>query len=114
METQEMQAQVKEELDSLLAVYKTAVEEWRAAIKEEEDFATPDHSMKEWETWDQAGFKEEEARDKGESGAPCICGRPARKTLQLLTQSFSLKPWHGIRPAAELQLVARDNGSDHV
>jgi hypothetical protein len=51
-------------LDTLLAACKTAVDEWRAAIKEEEDFATPDHSMKEWEDWDQAGFREEEARDK--------------------------------------------------
>jgi hypothetical protein len=67
METQEMQAQVKVELDTLLAAYKAAVDEWRAAIKVEEDFATPDHSMKEWETWDQAGFKEEEARDKAKA-----------------------------------------------
>jgi hypothetical protein len=64
METQEKETQVKEELDGLLAIYKAAVDEWRAAIRAEEDFATPDHSMKEWETWDQAGFREEEARDK--------------------------------------------------
>jgi hypothetical protein len=54
----------KQELDSLLAAYKAAVDEWRAAILAEEDFATPDHSMKEWEAWDQAGFKEEDAREK--------------------------------------------------
>jgi hypothetical protein len=64
METQENETQVKEELDALLAAYKAAVDEWRTAIGAEEDFATPDHSMKEWETWDQAGFREEEARDK--------------------------------------------------
>ena len=51
-----------QELDSLLLAYKTAVNQWIAAIRVEEDFATPDHSMKEWEVWDQAGFKEEEAR----------------------------------------------------
>ena len=62
METQEKETQ--QELDSLLAAYKTAVEEWKAAIREEEDFATPDHSMKEWEAWDQAEFKEEDAREK--------------------------------------------------
>jgi hypothetical protein len=67
METQENEAQVKEELDSLLAAYKTAVDEWRAAIKTEEDFATPDHSMKEWEAWDQAGFNEEDAREKAKA-----------------------------------------------
>jgi hypothetical protein len=65
VETQEKETQ--QELDSLLAAYKTAVEEWKAAIREEEDFATPDHSMKEWEAWDQAGFKEEEARDKAKA-----------------------------------------------
>ena len=50
-------------LDSLLADYKTAVEQWIAAIHTEEDFATSDHSMKEWEVWDQAGLREEEARE---------------------------------------------------
>jgi hypothetical protein len=53
-----------QDLDGLLAAYKTAVEEWIAAIHTEEDFAIPDHSMKEWEVWDQAGFREEEARVK--------------------------------------------------
>jgi hypothetical protein len=63
METQENQAEATQELDGLLAAYKSAVEIWITAIRTEESFATPDHSMKEWETWDQAGFKEEEARD---------------------------------------------------
>jgi hypothetical protein len=67
METQGNDAQVKAELDGLLAAYKSAVDEWRTAIKREEDFATPDHSMKEWETWDQAGFREEEAREKAKA-----------------------------------------------
>jgi hypothetical protein len=62
-----METQEKVELDSLLADYKAAVDEWRAAIKVEEDFATPDHSMKEWEAWDQAGFREEEGRDKAKA-----------------------------------------------
>jgi hypothetical protein len=57
----------KEELDSLLAAYKSAVAEWIAAIRKEEDFATPDHSMKEWEAWDQADFHEEDARDKAKA-----------------------------------------------
>lgn len=64
METQEKETQVKQELDGLLAAYKAAVDEWREAIRAEEDFATPDHSMREWEAWDQAGFKEEDAREK--------------------------------------------------
>jgi hypothetical protein len=67
METQVKEAQVKEELDGLLAAYKSAVDEWREAIRAEEDFATPDHSMREWEAWDQAGFKEEDAREKAKA-----------------------------------------------
>ncbi len=67
METQEKETQVKQELDALLAAYKAAMDEWKEAIRAEEDFATPDHSMKEWEAWDQAGFKEEEARDKAKA-----------------------------------------------
>jgi hypothetical protein len=63
MPTSEIQA----ELDELLTGYKTAVEEWIAAIRVEEDFATPDHSVKEWDAWDQAGFKEEEARKKAKA-----------------------------------------------
>ena len=67
METQEKEIQEKQELDSLLSAYKTAVNEWIAAIHTEEDFATPDHSMKEWEVWDQAGLKEDEAREKAKA-----------------------------------------------
>jgi hypothetical protein len=40
---------------------------WKISIQQEEDFATPDHSMKEWEDWDQAGFREAELRDKAKA-----------------------------------------------
>ena len=62
-----MEIQTDQQLDSLLGAYKTAVEQWIAAIREEENFATPDHSMKEWEVWDQAGFREEEAREQAKA-----------------------------------------------
>lgn len=52
-----------DQLDRLLETYKAAVEEWIAAIRAEENFATSEHSMKEWEVWDQAGFREEAARE---------------------------------------------------
>jgi hypothetical protein len=65
METEEKQ--ITQELDTLLVVYKAAVEQWVATIREEENFANPDHSMKEWEAWDQAGFKEAEARNKAKA-----------------------------------------------
>ena len=55
------------QLDHLRFVYKSAVERWVAAIREEEDLATPDHSMVAVETWEQAGFKEETARNEAKA-----------------------------------------------
>jgi hypothetical protein len=51
------------ELDKLRFKYKAAVERWIAAIRAEEDLATPDHSMIASEDWDQANFAEQAARD---------------------------------------------------
>jgi hypothetical protein len=53
-----------QELDTLRTTYKAAVEQWVAAIREEEALATPDQSMVADEAWDQAHFKEEDARNK--------------------------------------------------
>jgi hypothetical protein len=68
MEAQENQESVETQenpdLDALLAAYKASVEEWIAAISEEERLAVPDHSMKDWEAWDHAVLKEEEAGEK--------------------------------------------------
>jgi hypothetical protein len=58
------ETQESRNLDALLAVYKTSVEEWITAIREEERLAIPDHSMRDWETWDRAVLTEEEAGDK--------------------------------------------------
>ena len=49
------------ELDKLRFNYKAAVERWIAAIRSEENLATPDHSMVAVEDWDQADFAEEDA-----------------------------------------------------
>jgi hypothetical protein len=51
-------------LDQMQAAYKTAVEEWLAAIREEEALASVNHSEAEIDTWEAAGFREEDARDK--------------------------------------------------
>jgi hypothetical protein len=51
------------ELDQLRFKYKAAVDRWVAAIRAEEDLATPDHSMVAVENWDQANFAEEDARN---------------------------------------------------
>jgi predicted RNase H-like HicB family nuclease len=50
------------ELDSLRDSYKAAVEKWIAAIHEEENLATPDHTVPAVDAWEHAGFSEEEAR----------------------------------------------------
>jgi len=51
------------ELDKLRSNYKAAVDRWVAAIRAEEDLATPDHSMVAVEKWDLANFNEQDARD---------------------------------------------------
>lgn len=52
------------ELDQLRLAYKAATDEWVAAIRAEEELATPDHSMIAWEKWDAAHFREQDAHTK--------------------------------------------------
>ena len=52
------------ELDQLQSAYKAAVEEWVAAIREEEALASVNHSVAEIDKWEGAHFREEEVRDK--------------------------------------------------
>jgi hypothetical protein len=58
-----MENTVVAELDQLRQTYKDAVENWIAAIRAEENLATPDHSVPAVDVWEHAGFDEEEARD---------------------------------------------------
>jgi hypothetical protein len=51
------------ELDALRDAYKAAVEKWILAIRAEEDLATPDHTVPAIDSWEHAGFAEEDARD---------------------------------------------------
>ena len=51
-------------LDQMQASYKAAVEQWIAAIREEEALASGNHSEAEIDAWEAAGFREEDARDK--------------------------------------------------
>jgi hypothetical protein len=55
------------ELDSLRDAYKAAVETWIAAIREEENLATPDHAVHAVDIWEHAGFTEEAARVKAKA-----------------------------------------------
>ena len=51
-------------LDQLQAAYNDAVEEWISTIREEEALASADHTVAEIDTWEAAGFREEQAREK--------------------------------------------------
>ena len=55
---------VSSELDQMQAAYKAAVEEWIAAIKQEETLASVNHTVAEVDKWEGAHFKEEEIRSK--------------------------------------------------
>ena len=52
------------ELDQLQKAYKEAVDTWITTIREEEALASTEHSVAEIDEWEEAGFREEEARDK--------------------------------------------------
>ena len=51
-------------LDQKQAAYKTVVEEWIAAIREEEALASGDHSVAEIDRWEEAHFREEKLRNR--------------------------------------------------
>lgn len=87
-------------LDQMQNAYKVAVEEWIAAIKQEEALASVNHSIAEVDKWEQAHFKEEEIRSKGRKEA--IRRRAARKVLWLLTRIRRAN-------AAGLDQLERDN-----
>jgi hypothetical protein len=52
------------ELDQMQTAYKAAVEEWIAAIKQEETLASVNHSIAEVDKWEAAHFAEDEIRSK--------------------------------------------------
>lgn len=52
------------ELDQMQADYKAAVEQWIAAIREEEALASVNHTIAEVDKWEQAHFKEDEIRSQ--------------------------------------------------
>jgi hypothetical protein len=52
------------DLDQMQRAYKSAVDQWIAAIRHEVALASVNHSEAEIDEWEAAGFREEEARDK--------------------------------------------------
>jgi hypothetical protein len=51
------------DLDQLQTAYKAAVDQWIAAIREEEALASVDHSEAEIDAWESAAFREAAARE---------------------------------------------------
>ena len=52
------------ELDQMQNAYKAAVEEWIAAIRQEEALASVNHSIAEVDKWEGAHFAEDKIRSK--------------------------------------------------
>jgi hypothetical protein len=55
------------ELDRLQNAYKAAIEEWIAVIRKEEALASTNHSVAQIDRWQQAHFREEDARSKAKA-----------------------------------------------
>jgi hypothetical protein len=52
------------ELDKMQTAYKAAVEEWLAAIKQEEALASVNHTVAEVDKWEAAHLAEDDIRSK--------------------------------------------------
>jgi hypothetical protein len=52
------------ELDQMQANYKAAVDEWIAAIEQEEALASVNHTVAELDKWEQAAMNEDAIRTK--------------------------------------------------
>ena len=52
------------DLDQMQSAYKAAVEEWIAAIRQEEALAAVNHTVAEIDKWEDAHFKEDDIRNK--------------------------------------------------
>jgi hypothetical protein len=60
-------AHESKDLDKLQSAYHAAVEEWIAAIREEEALASVNHSVAQVDQWEQAHFHEEDLRNKAKA-----------------------------------------------
>ena len=55
------------ELDRKQAAYKIAVDEWIAAIRQEEALASGEHSVDDVDRWEKAHLHEEEFRNRAKA-----------------------------------------------
>src|ERR1700684_1625335 len=76
--------ELQQELDQLQAAYKAAVENWVAAVREEEVLASGNHNVAELDKWEAAHFREHKLHKEATSQAP-LRGRAAARILRLLT-----------------------------
>jgi hypothetical protein len=55
------------ELDAMQKSYKDAVDDWVAAIREEEALATVNHDVADVDAWERAAMYEDELRQKAKA-----------------------------------------------
>ena len=55
------------ELDRMQSNYKAAVDEWIAAIRQEEALASVNHNVAEVDQWENAAYSEEAARENAKA-----------------------------------------------
>lgn len=67
------------ELDQLQSSYKTAVDEWIAAIRHEESLADVDHTLAQVDQWEIAADDEDEARRKAKAAKAAYEGALRQK-----------------------------------
>ena len=60
-------AELSIELSTMQKAYKAAVNEWVAAIRAEEDLALVEPTVAQVDEWEQAHFKEDEARNRAKA-----------------------------------------------
>ncbi len=76
---------VAAELDQFQVAYKSAIEAWIVAIREEEALvSSAPQSIEALDAWEDAHFKEDDAREQGHRREAPIRRRAAGKILQLL------------------------------
>jgi hypothetical protein len=54
-------------LDLLQTEYKSAVDAWIAAIRDEEALASVDHSVADLDKWEQSAFRQQEAAKEAQA-----------------------------------------------
>jgi hypothetical protein len=62
-----MSTDISQQLDQMQRAYKAAVDEWVAAIRHEEELASVNHTVAEVDEWENAGFQEEDLRNKAKT-----------------------------------------------